>query len=136
MKDIIICNILSLVLIPVLPIVSQLKSQVNNGAFKLIQIKHLSFLFRAPNGMSVTIEGIALPIFISQLIGYLLFFLLGILDLLLYFMSPSLFTTMTFIICLIMVAEWICLVVFDMVLLRLSRSKQYFKRDKSKNNKK
>ena len=136
MKDIIICNILSLVLIPVLPIVSQLKSQVNNGAFKLIQIKHLSFLFRAPNGMSVTIEGIALPIFISQLIGYLLFFLLGILDLLLYFMLPSLFTTMTFIICLIMVAEWICLVVFDMVLLRLSRSKQYFKRDKSKNNKK
>ena len=136
MKDIIICNILSLVLIPVLPIVSQLKSQVNNGAFKLIQIKHLSFLFRAPNGMSVTIEGIALPIFISQLIGYLLFFLLGVLDLLLYFMSPALFTTMTFIICLIMVAEWICLVVFDMVLLRLSRSKQYFKRDKSKNNKK
>ena len=136
MKDIIICNILSLVLIPVWPIVSQLKSQVNNGAFKLIQIKHLSFLFRAPNGMSVTIEGIALPIFISQLIGYLLFFLLGILDLLLYFMLPSLFTTMTFIICLIMAAEWICLVVFDMVLLRLSRSKQYFKRDKSKNNKK
>ncbi len=136
MKDIIICNILSLVLIPVWPIVSQLKSQVNNGAFKLIQIKHLSFLFRAPNGMSVTIEGLALPIFISQLIGYLLFFLLGILDLLLYFMLPSLFTTMTFIICLIMVAEWICLTVFNMVLLRLSRSKQYFKRDKSKNNKK
>lgn len=136
MKDIIICNILSLVLIPVWPIVSQLKSQVNNGAFKLIQIKHLSFLFRAPNGISVTIEGIALPIFISQLIGYLLFFLLGILDLLLYFMLPSLFTTMTFIICLIMVAEWICLTVFNMVLLRLSRSKQYFKRDKSKNNKK
>ena len=136
MKDIIICNILSLVLITVLPIVSQLKSQVNNGAFKLIQIKHLSFLFRAPNGMSVTIEGIALPIFISQLIGYLLFFLLGILDLLLYFMSPLLFTTMTFIICLIMGAEWIYLAVFNMVLLRLSRSKQYFKRDKCKKNKK
>lgn len=136
MKNIIICNILSLVLIPVWPIVSQLKSEVNNGAFKLIQIKHLSFLFRAPNGMSVTIEGIALPIFISQLIGYLLFFLLGILDLLLYFMSPPLFTTMTFIICLIMGVEWICLAVFNMVLLKLSRSKQYFKRDKCKKNKK
>ena len=136
MKDIIICNILSLILIPVLPIMSQLKSQVNNGAFKLIQIKHLSFLFRAPNGMSVTIEGIALPIFISQLIGYFLFFLLGVLDLLLYFMSPTLFTTMTFIICLILCAEWICLAVFDMVLLKLSRSKQYFKRDKIKKDKK
>ena len=132
MKDIIICNILSLVLIPVFPIVSQLKSQVNNGAFKLIQIKHLSFLFRAPNGMSVTIEGIALPIFISQLIGYLLFFLLGILDLLLYFMSPTLFTIMTFITGIILLTEMISLAVFDMVLLRLSRSKPYFKRDKRK----
>ena len=121
MKDMIICNILSLVLIPVFPIVAQLKSQVNNGAFKLIQIKHLSFLFRAPNGISVTIEGIALPIFISQLIGYLLFFLLGVLDLLLYFMSPALFTTMTFVIGLILLTEMITLVVFDMVLLKLSR---------------
>lgn len=136
MKDIIMCNILSLVLIPVLPIVAQLKSRVNNGAFKLIQIKHLSFLFRAPNGMSVTIEGIALPIFISQLIGYLLFFLLGLLDLLLYFMSPAIFTIMTFVIGLILLTEMIILVVFDMVLLKLSRSKQYFKRDKCEKNKK
>jgi hypothetical protein len=125
-----------LVLIPVFPIVAQLKSQVNNGAFKLIQIKHLSFLFRAPNGTSVTIEGIALPIFISQLIGYILFCLLGILDLLLYFMSPTLFTIMTFVIGLILFAEMISLAVFDMVLLKLSRSKQYFKRNKCKKTKK
>ena len=136
MKDIIICNILSLVLIPVFPIVVQLKSQVNNGAFKLIQIKHLSFLFRAPNGMSVTIEGIALPIFISQLIGYLLFILLGGLDLLLYFMSKPLFTIMTFVMGLILLTEMVSLAVFDFVLLKLSRSKQYFKRDTCKKNKK
>ena len=136
MKDIIICNILSLVLIPIFPIVSQLKSQVNNGAFKRIQIKHLSFLFRAPNGMSATIEGVALPIFISQLIGYFLFFLLGLLDLLLYFMSPSLFTIMTFVIGLVLWTEMITLALFNMVLLKLSRSKQYFKRDKREKNKK
>lgn len=136
MKDIIICNILSLVLIPVFPIVTQLKSQVNNGAFRIIQIKHLSFLFLAPNGMSVTIEGIALPIFISQLIGYLLFIILGVLDLLLYFMSPTLFTIMTFVMGFILLTEMVSLVIFDIVLLKLSRSKQDFKRDKRKTNKK
>ena len=132
MKDLIICNIGVLIAIPVLPILVQLNSQVNNAAFKLIQIKHLSFLFRAPNGMSVTIEGIALPIFISQLIGYLLFFLLGLLNLLLYFMSPTLFKIMTFVTGIILLTEIISLAVFDMVLLRLSRSKQYFSRNKNK----
>ena len=136
MKDIIICNILLLVLIPVFPIVVQLKSQVNNGAFKLIQIKHLSFLFRAPNGMSVTIEGIALPIFVSQLLGYILFVILTTLNLFCYFISEKTFFIMAGITCLLFVIEAVVLVIFDIILLRLSRSKQYFKRDNCKKKKK
>ena len=103
---------------------------MNNGAFnKLIKIKHFTFLFRAPGCISVSKEGIALPIFISQLLGYVFSLLLGILNVLCYFILPKLFETMVFVTCFILIIEVVSLVIFDMILLRLSHSKQYFKRD-------
>lgn len=136
MKDLIICTIFFLIAIPILPNLLQLKSEVNNSAFRLIKIKHLSFLFRAPNGMSVSKDGIAAPILISQLLGYILFVILTTLNLLCYFISEKTFFIMVGITCLLFVIEAVVLVIFDIILLRLSRSKQYFKRDKWKKKKK
>ena len=131
MKDLIICTIFFLIVIPILPNLLQLKSEVNNSAFnRLIKIKHFSFLFRAPNGMSVSKDGIATPIFISQLVGYILFVILATLNLLCYFISEKAFFIMVVITCLLFVIEAVVLVIFDIILLRLSRSKQYFKRNK------
>ena len=131
MKDLIICTIFFLIAIPILPNLLQLKSEVNNSAFnRLIKIKHFSFLFRAPNGMSVSKDGIATPIFISQLLGYILFVILATLNLLCYFISEKAFFIMVVITCLLFVIEAVVLVIFDIILLRLSRSKQYFKRNK------
>ena len=51
------------------PIMVQFKSEINNAAFdKLIKLKHFSFMFRAPNGEPMSREGVALPIFISQVL--------------------------------------------------------------------
>ena len=131
MKDIIICVTISLVLIAIFPILLQLKSQVNNGAFnRLINIKHFSFFFRAPGGMSVSREGLALPIFISQLLGYILALILGMLNLLCCFISQNLFKMMAIVTCGIMVIEVVCLVIFDVILLRISHPTQYYKRNK------
>ena len=136
MKDLIIGAIFFLIAIPILPNLLQLKSEVNNSAFGLIKIKHLSFLFRAPNGMSVSKDGIATPIFVSQLLGYFLFVILTTLNLLCYFISEKAFFIMVGITCLLFVVEAVVLVIFDIILLRLSRSKQYFKQDKCKTKKK
>ncbi len=122
MKDLIICTIFFLIAIPILPNLLQLKSEVNNSAFRLIKIKHLSFLFRAPNGMSVSKDGIATPIFVSQLLGYILFLILTTLNLLCYFISEKIFFIMVGITCLLFVIEAVVLVIFDIILLRLSRS--------------
>lgn len=137
MKDLIICTIFFLIAIPILPNLLQLKSEVNNSAFsRLVKIKRFSFLFRAPNGMSVSKDGIATPIFVSQLLGYILFVILTTLNLFCYFISEKTFFIMAGITCLLFVIEAVVLVIFDIILLRLSRSKQYFKRDKCKKNKK
>ena len=136
MKDLIICTIFFLIAIPILPNLLQLKSEVNNSAFRLVKIKRFSFLFRAPNGMSVSKDGIATPIFVSQLLGYILFVILTTLNLFCYFISEKTFFIIASITCLLFVIEAVVLVIFDIILLRLSRSKQYFKRDKCKKNKK
>lgn len=141
METMIISNIVLLVAIPVLPVIVAQNRRVNNSAFKRVKLKHLAFLFCAPVITSVAKEGIALPIFISQLIGYFLFILLGILDLLLSLISPALFIIMSFVICITAVVELVSLAILDFVLLklsqsRISRSKQYFKRDKCQKNRK
>ena len=136
MKDLIICTIFFLIAIPILPNLLQLKSEVNNSAFRLVKIKRFSFLFRAPNGMSVSKDGIATPIFVSQLLGYILFVILTTLNLFCYFISEKTFFIIASITCLLFVIEAVVLVIFDIILLRSSRSKQYFKRDKCKKNKK
>lgn len=131
MKDLVICTIGFLVAIPVLPNLIQLKSEINNGAFeKLIKPKHLSFLFVAPGGYPSSKEGVAFPIFISQLLGYILFGILTPLNLLCYFISEKVFFTMGKITFVVFIVETVGLVIFYIILLRLSRSKQYFKRDK------
>ena len=92
MKDLIICTIFFLIAIPILPNLLQLKSEVNNSAFsRLVKIKRFSFLFRAPNGMSASKDGIATPIFVSQLLGYILFVILTTLNLFCYFISEKTF---------------------------------------------
>jgi hypothetical protein len=137
MKDLIICTIGNLILIAFFPVLAQWKSEVNNGAFnKLIKIKRFSFLFRAPGGISVSKEGVALPIFVSQLLGYVFALILGIVNLLCYLINLLMFKKIMFVTCLILLIEMVSLVIFDMILLKLSRSKQYFKRDKFKKQKK
>ena len=132
MKEL-ICTIVIVIEMAVFPVLAQLKSQTNNGAFnKLIKINRFSFLFRAPGGISVSKEGLALPIFISQLLGYVLSGVFVILNLLCYFISRKAFVIMMCVTCLVFVVEVVGLVIFDMILLRLSRSKQYFKRNKNK----
>lgn len=77
-----ICLTLFIFFIAALPVFSQFKSGVNNGAFSCKKIKKFRFLFRAPDGIPVS-EGLAIPLYIMQIIGYLLSLLTLITDILL-----------------------------------------------------
>ena len=133
MKNIIIPTLMFIIGMAIVPVGAQYNSEVNNGAFnKLVKIKYLSFMFSAPGRVSVTKEGVALPLFIMQLMGYVLSFIFFILNLLFYFISETLFLKMTIITVIAFFTEIITCVIIMMVLTRLSRSKQYFKRDKRK----
>lgn len=119
------------VVIGLLPVMIQFKSQVNNGAFnKLIKIKRFSFLFSAPGQDPVSKIGVALPIFISQLLGYVLLVVFTTLNILFYFISEEMFITMMTITIYVLGGEAIILVIFNTILLLLSRPKEYFKRHK------
>ena len=56
------------------PIMAQWRSTVINSAFKRIRIKKISFLFSLPLGCDNSIAdiGISIPLFIIQLIGYII----------------------------------------------------------------
>ena len=86
LKDYIIMAISALFtifLMAFLPVIRQYKSGILNEAFKRIKIKKLAFLFRAPSGASVSKDGIAIPVFVEQIIGYVLSVLTLITDLIL-----------------------------------------------------
>ena len=118
--------------IALFPVLGQFKSEINNWAFKQIKIKHFAFLFRAPGGLSVSKEGIALPIFISQLVGYAFALVLAVLNVVFFFVSKAAFLRMALITLFVLAVEAITLIIFEIMLTRLSHSKQYFKRDKRK----
>ena len=87
-------------------------------------------MFHAPSGLSVSKEGIALPIFISQLAGYAFALVLAVLNVVFYFISKAAFLRMALITLFVLSVAAITLIIFEIILKRFSRYKHYFKLNK------
>lgn len=133
MTDKILIGIMSvffIMLMALIPPFSQFKSMVNNGAFRQIKVKKLSFMFRAPQGISVSKEGVALPVFIIQVIGYVTALLCAITDIILFVLLESPLVIIVIVTIATLVTEVIAVIIFELVLCRISHSR------KVRNNKK
>lgn len=74
------------VLMALIPVSMQFKiyDTVNNSDFKVIRIRKFAFLFRAPAGISVSKEGVAIPLFVLQIVGYVTAILNSIISIVLF----------------------------------------------------
>ena len=117
-------------LMALIPPFSQFKSGVNNGAFRQIRVKKFAFMFRAPDGISVSKEGVALPLFILQVVGYVIAVLSIILNILLIVLLQEAIVTMLIATLAIFTAEVIGVIVTIVVLTKISHVK---KKDKNNN---
>jgi len=105
------------------PVGMQFKSEVNNGAFRLIKIKKFAFMFRAPNGISVSKEGVAVPLFVVQVAGYLIAILSIPLNILLLVLLENPMKAMAIVTATILGAEILFLIVFTVIVGRISKTK-------------
>ena len=109
------------------PPFSQSASRIINDAFdKRIKLNFLRFFFRAPGGASVSKEGIAFPCFVIQVVGYILCFVLTIINVVFAFCFESRFGLIVNITIVIVFVELVFLALFNFVLSKISD-----KRDKS-----
>ncbi len=131
-KDEIICLcgiVFSVILMFFFPVFSQIKSEVNNGAFnKLIKIKKMAFMFRAPSGISVSKEGVALPLFIMQLMGYIISAISIILNAVMLIWIKVPIRTMAIVTFSIMGAEILVMTIVTIILETISHPKKRSKR--------
>ena len=106
------------------PPFSQYKSGIINDAFKKrIKINRLRFFFRAPCGASVSKEGVALPSFVFQVVGYILCFALAVLNLICAIKSEKTFFLMVIITFFIVTTELIVLCLFNGILSMISKKR-------------
>ncbi len=96
---------------------------VNSGAFRLIKIKKLSFMFRAPGGESVREYGVPIPLFAIQVAGYVLAIFSIILNVLLLTLLQDYFKTMAIITSVILGVEVVFIIIFTFILGKISNVK-------------
>ena len=103
------------------PPASQFASRIINDAFdKRIKLNFLRFFFRAPGGASVSKEGIAFPCFVVQVVGYIICFVLTIINVVIAFCFESRFRLMVMATLWIVIVELIILLVFNFILSKIS----------------
>jgi hypothetical protein len=120
-------------LMALIPPLSQLKSEVNSGAFKQIKIRKLAFMFRAPDGISVLKEGIALPLLIMQAVGYLLAFASILLNILFLVLLEEPIPIMVLVTMSVFVAEVLFVIIFTEILKWISHPRKKSKTNKQQN---